>query len=198
MKALLTDDHLIMWFAVNVDMDHPKLRPIPLGINAFAQGVQLNDVLQEYQGKGFPPKHADKLLLLSFANFTNPLRSVAWAHFCGPEKSRWVSCVAKPEGWSYVWDNEMLDGFYRRFMAPHKFLLCPPGAGPDTHRVWEALYLRTVPIVNVQLTGMTEWALRYGLRSVAGSRGRPFTRPRACLGRTTQRHTGTRCPQPKG
>ena len=28
----------------------------------------------------------------------------------------------------------------------HRFVLCPPGNGIDTHRLWEALYSRTIPV----------------------------------------------------
>ena len=27
------------------------------------------------------------------------------------------------------------------------FVICPPGNGIDTHRFWEALYLKTIPII---------------------------------------------------
>lgn len=32
-------------------------------------------------------------------------------------------------------------------VALHKFCICPEGNGIDTHRFWEALYVKTVPIV---------------------------------------------------
>ena len=37
--------------------------------------------------------------------------------------------------------------FYRRILVEHMFVACPEGNGIDTHRLWEALYLRTIPIV---------------------------------------------------
>jgi len=36
---------------------------------------------------------------------------------------------------------------YYRDLARHRFVVCPRGNGTDCHRVWEALYLKTVPIV---------------------------------------------------
>ena len=36
----------------------------------------------------------------------------------------------------YYWD-----------LANHKFAISPPGNAVDCHRVWECLYLRTIPIV---------------------------------------------------
>ena len=32
-------------------------------------------------------------------------------------------------------------------LSLYKFVLCPPGAGVDTHRLWESLYLNCIPIV---------------------------------------------------
>jgi len=31
-------------------------------------------------------------------------------------------------------------------MSKYKFVVCPPGNGVDTHRLWEALYLGCIPI----------------------------------------------------
>ena len=36
---------------------------------------------------------------------------------------------------------------YRELVANSKYVLSPPGNGPDCHRTWEALYLGSVPIV---------------------------------------------------
>lgn len=42
-------------------------------------------------------------------------------------------------------------------LKSHKFCLCPQGNGFDTHRFWESLYMKTIPIV--KKTVMTEfWA----------------------------------------
>ena len=32
-------------------------------------------------------------------------------------------------------------------LASHKYAICPRGNGLDTHRLWECLYLNTIPIV---------------------------------------------------
>ena len=36
-------------------------------------------------------------------------------------------------------------------LAAHKFVISPRGNGVDCHRTWEALYLRTIPIVKRSL-----------------------------------------------
>ena len=36
---------------------------------------------------------------------------------------------------------------YRRILLSYMYVVCPEGNGIDTHRFWEALYLRTIPII---------------------------------------------------
>jgi hypothetical protein len=36
---------------------------------------------------------------------------------------------------------------YLKSIAQHEFVLCPAGNGTDTHRLWETLYMRSIPIV---------------------------------------------------
>lgn len=38
---------------------------------------------------------------------------------------------------------------YFQNLGSYKFVLCPPGNGPDTHRVWESLLFKTFPIVEI-------------------------------------------------
>ena len=44
-----------------------------------------------------------------------------------------------------------LDAFYRFStygqILTSKFVLCPPGLGPDSYRLWEVLYLGAIPII---------------------------------------------------
>ena len=37
--------------------------------------------------------------------------------------------------------------FYRRILLNYMFVICPEGNGIDTHRMWEAIYLKTIPII---------------------------------------------------
>jgi len=44
--------------------------------------------------------------------------------------------------------NELLDrSRYRERLANAKYVICPRGNGLDTHRFWEALYNRAIPVV---------------------------------------------------
>ena len=36
---------------------------------------------------------------------------------------------------------------YRKLVLSSRFVISPPGNGPDCHRTWEAMYLGAIPIV---------------------------------------------------
>jgi hypothetical protein len=38
-------------------------------------------------------------------------------------------------------------GAYLQNLSTHKYAICPPGNGIDSHRIWEALYLGVIPIM---------------------------------------------------
>ena len=68
---------------------------------------------------------------------TNPSeRQVLYDMF---ERERWVDSQRLVNGADF--------GSYINNIYNHKFVLCPPGNGIDTHRIWECLYMGTVPIV---------------------------------------------------
>ena len=53
----------------------------------------------------------------------------------------------KDKSWA-IFDNPNLDlNTYKQKLESHKFVLCPPGNGIDTHRMWETLYLDSIPVV---------------------------------------------------
>ena len=50
---------------------------------------------------------------------------------------------------------------YRRILLKYMFVASPEGNGIDCHRTWEAMYLRTVPIVT--RSPVTEFFVNLGL-----------------------------------
>jgi hypothetical protein len=52
----------------------------------------------------------------------------------------WVTVRMGANGQNY---DDYLDNIYN-----HKFVICPEGNGIDTHRIWECLYMGTIPIVS--------------------------------------------------
>lgn len=43
--------------------------------------------------------------------------------------------------------NALTPSEHRKSLAKFGFVACPPGNGEDTHRTWEAMYLKSIPIV---------------------------------------------------
>ena len=64
---------------------------------------------------------------------TNPKRDIL------REKFRKLYIADETNGWNSF--------FYRRILINYMFVICPEGNGIDTHRLWEALYLKTIPII---------------------------------------------------
>jgi len=130
---MLDDEKLIAWFAKNIDIDHPKLLPIPLGIgNSYKKNgniKSLNGVMTKTQNI-----KKDKLLYLNLTAKNNPkvrqevLKLFKHQAFCHKGKN-------KP------WKDYLID------VASSKFVLSPRGTGEDCYRTWEALLMGSIPIV---------------------------------------------------
>jgi hypothetical protein len=71
---------------------------------------------------------------------TNPeIRQRVYDVFQARTSEDWVTVQHPPVS------GEM--GNYPEELARHRFVCCPPGNGLDTHRMWEALYMGTIPVV---------------------------------------------------
>mmetsp|Transcript_48498 Transcript_48498/g.97573 ORF Transcript_48498/g.97573 Transcript_48498/m.97573 type:complete len:596 (+) Transcript_48498:53-1840(+) len=144
-KAVLGDPFLVKWFAQNADVAHPKLQQVPIGLNCFEHAPEMHQALQALKEKEEAPLRPH-LVLVNFGN-THPSRRKVWDHFCGkssPNK-HFATCSVKSQQ-NNVRGNPHLVTYYRK-VASHKFVAAPRGNGWDTHRLWEALYLGCVPIV---------------------------------------------------
>ena len=123
----LDRDRIVAWFAQNPVIEHPKLRALPLGLaNPFwPHGDQsaFRRVLADP-----PPK--SKLFDVSFTIGTNPVVRSHCVEQTGLE----------PEA------RKPFEEYLRGVASAH-FCISPEGMGVDCLRTWEALYLRTIPIV---------------------------------------------------
>jgi hypothetical protein len=115
------------WFAANVALEHPKLRPLPLGIaNPHWPHGNVETLRRVQQASAAKTRLFD----VSYAVETNPRERRRCAQETG----------LAPE-------PPLPFAPYLERLAASFFSICPRGNGIDTHRVWEALYLRTVPVV---------------------------------------------------
>jgi hypothetical protein len=126
-RPQLDGPHLVAWFAQNAAIEHPKLHAIPIGIAnpVWPHGDQSAFRLVR---SSLPPKTA--------------LVDVAFDVSTAPEERQ--RCLDET-GLSTA-PPVPFDAYLRRLAGAY-FCLAPRGNGIDTHRLWEALYLGTSPIV---------------------------------------------------
>ncbi len=120
------------WFGTNSEND--AVQPLPLGLGNSYCGVTAK-ALDLAPAVGCPKT---KLLYVNFRPETNPaVRGPLWEHFAS---EAWADTVTRESGSATI-------QAYVRNLASHRFVLCPRGRGVDTHRMWEALYVGTIPVV---------------------------------------------------
>jgi hypothetical protein len=125
-KELLMNDKIIKWYAQNVSVKCNKISPIPIGI----ANSQWNHGNIEHLRNIDTEKSAD--VFLNFSIGTNP----------GKRKVCYDNLHAK-----IPFIHTLNQADYYRTLGKYKFCICPEGNGFDTHRLWECLHLRCVPIV---------------------------------------------------
>ena len=131
------------WFSPNVECDGIGVFNIPLGISNYGvDKIQYTNVM----GNKAPmldilhtPFLKTTLAYMNFSVHTNPaVRQPVWDMF---NSLPWVK-VGKSMECTNTSRNT-----YLRDMYHSKFTICPRGNGPDTFRMWEALYMKSIPIV---------------------------------------------------
>lgn len=132
--AKLVDDRLVAWFAQNVAVRHEKIFPIPIGLEN--QHYCNNGLVRVFSSlrKAAPVVKKDRVLF-GFNIATNSAeRQPA---FDALSRSPLAENL---QGWPEPPE-------YAKILRGCKFVASPPGNGLDCHRTWEAMLLRTVPIV---------------------------------------------------
>lgn len=134
--------NLIAWYAQNLDFDHPRIFPLPIGL----------------ENNHWHP-HKRSLIEKAASNVSFENRKIKALSQFNPN--------TYPEGrYDLIEDvingNVFADNYYclngRNFdqyidnLSNYAFCLCPRGNGIDTHRMWEAMYLGCIPIVKKYIT----------------------------------------------
>jgi hypothetical protein len=111
--------------------------PLPIGLENFAK--VRNGVPRDYSRhikKGLKPfQDRDIELLICFSLHTNREARTLALEASEGIPSRLV--VLEP----------ITPRAYRKLVLRSKYVLSPPGNGPDCHRTWESIYLGAIPIV---------------------------------------------------
>ena len=129
--TILKYEKLEKWYAQNLCFEDPKLFFLPIGLanSMWTHGnVSIFDnvnIINHLQIK-------TKKIYFQFNIYTN----ISKRHFCYDElknKLEWLPIIEPDEN--------------LKRLKEYEFCVCPEGNGFDTHRLWEALYLKVVPIV---------------------------------------------------
>ncbi|MFW6281315.1 MAG: hypothetical protein ACOC1O_00795 [bacterium] len=126
------------WFGVNAIHDHPKLINIPLGIE--------NEIVRHK-----PKSRIDyKWLRENLARLRNKDKNenvvyCNWNNKTNPERSKILS-ILKQSDVKIIQESGLSQYEYYEQLAKYKYVVCPIGNGIDTHRLWETLYVGSIPI----------------------------------------------------
>ena len=129
-------DNVLHWFTQNVNVIHPKIESIPIGLenDKWFKGIRKKEKME---AKLRMPKNIKNLVYLNSNVKTNPKERQPLYDLFG--KASWVTSIHGVNGVGF---DEYLDNIYN-----HRFVFCPQGNGIDTHRLWETLYMGVIPIV---------------------------------------------------
>jgi len=135
------------WFAQNKNFDNSNIISIPIGLENFEPEFSFKSQFGRFSSlpKDAPAKkdflynisinenNHNNLVYMNFNPSTFPERINIKNYF---DNFKWVY-----KKQSVSWQEYYID------IVSSKFVISPRGNGIDCHRIWESLYLRTIPIV---------------------------------------------------
>ena len=133
-------ENLIKWYGTNVEYQHIKISPIPIGLENTYWHPHKRDILKN-------ANHVNQQRLnKAFAQF-NP---DTFSHERYPILEDILDSKIHADIFYCI--NGLGFEFYVNNLLNYRYCLCPRGNGIDTHRLWEALYLGCIPIVKRHIT----------------------------------------------
>jgi hypothetical protein len=147
--SLLGNPLLVAWFAQNMDVIHPKLVPVPIGIDYHS--IALPNITEHSWGRPTSAERQDALLqelrctlppfherpitaIMNFKAAGRDVRSRVFETLKDVAGVKTVGGVARSDLW--------------RMYGEFSFVVSPRGYGKDCHRTWEALTLGCAVIVS--------------------------------------------------
>jgi len=127
----LSNVKIIKWYAQNANLAHPKLKSIPLGI----------------ANKRWPHGNID--LLENITNQDIPRTNLAYLNFdISTNSSTRTDVHDMFYNQNYVYSAPKKPfKEYLKDLRSSKFCISPQGRGVDCHRIWESIFVGTIPIV---------------------------------------------------
>jgi hypothetical protein len=130
-----------VWWAVNKEVDDSRVHSLPLGITNDCSDTPIHPIygnLDSMVEVMNTPRTIKNRVYMNFNVVTYPTeREPVYNYF---KDNEWVTCgtiVNTLQGRKAFLED----------IRNHEFVLCPRGGGIDTHRLWETLYMGSIPIV---------------------------------------------------
>jgi hypothetical protein len=134
--SLLIPDNVIKWYAQNVDVINDRIESIPIGLENKKWHPNLKKEEKIRNIINIKKNEMNWLYINHNINTNSVERQKPYDLL---SKFNWVTVFKGKNGQNF---DDYLFSLYN-----HKFMLCPNGNGIDTHRLWESLYVNTIPIV---------------------------------------------------
>ena len=132
-ESKMIDEKIIRWFAQNNIYRHPKITPLPIGIENKRFNRTGQELIKAFGRKNI--KNKINKIIFGFKVYNNTKeRSEAIENLRQCPFADEIKQVICPKD-------------YFKIIDTYKFIASPPGHGEDCYRTWEALYLGITPIV---------------------------------------------------
>jgi hypothetical protein len=128
---ILNNPYLEMWYGMNCHIIHDKLQPVPIGM--------ANEV--------WP--HGDKDTVINVAKKSNEKKNLVYCNFdISTNYSERASALMTIRDLKYIdfEQNNLSFNDYIEKLSTYKYVISPPGNSVDCHRIWESIYVGTIPI----------------------------------------------------
>jgi hypothetical protein len=128
-------DNILKWYSQNVGIVNSRIESIPIGLenDRWFKGLHKKEKMLIKLSR---PRLYKNQVYMNHNIETNPLkRQKPYDLLSGKS---WVTVESGKNGHGF---DEYLDDVYK-----HNFVICPEGNGMDTHRIWETLYMGSIPI----------------------------------------------------
>ena len=128
------------WFGTNIAYKHDDLITIPIGIANYTDGTAYYDLYIRYLVNNIE----------ELRNINKDYETVYCNWRCDeyrPVSRKFIIPKLIENNFKIVVEENLdWDEYFKR-MPNYKFVISPPGNGPDCHRTWEILYANSIPIV---------------------------------------------------
>lgn len=130
-KQILKCENLVKWYAQNLVFHDEKLSLLPIGL---ANSMWAHGNLEPFNDMNLINNLTNKSQFIYFMfNITTNIQTREICYETLKNKLVWLHQI------------DPVLNLYR--LKEYQFCICPEGNGVDTHRLWECLYVKVVPIV---------------------------------------------------